>query len=65
MSWKPTRKWIAATITAAVGLALALLTGDPEVTDPEKVLIGTFIVQAVTSWLVPNESTPSGDGVPK
>lgn len=56
----PTRKWLAAQITAAVGVILMLVTGDPAVTDPEKVAIGTFIVQALTTYLVPNENTPGG-----
>ena len=58
--WIPTRKWIAAQITALVGLALMLLTGDSTITDPEKVAIGTYIVQAATTYLVPNEATPTG-----
>lgn len=56
----PTRKWIAAQITALVGVILMLVTGDTTVTDPEKVAIGTFIVQAVTTYLVPNDNTPGG-----
>jgi hypothetical protein len=56
----PTRKWVVAEVAALVGLAVMLLTGDATVTDPEKVAIGTFIVQAVTTWLTPNRNTPGG-----
>jgi hypothetical protein len=58
--WIPTRKWIAAQVTALVGVILMLVTGDTTVTDPEKVAIGTFVVQAVTTYLVPNQTTPTG-----
>jgi hypothetical protein len=62
---KPTRKWWAARITAAGALAVMLLTGDTEVTDPEIVAIIGFVVEGLVSWLVPNqENTPKGDGVP-
>ena len=63
-SLKPTRKWWAAFITGLVGLGVMLLTGDSAVTDPEKVAIGAFITERAVSWLVPNEETPTGDGVP-
>lgn len=59
-SLKPTRKWIAAQVTLGMGVVLMLVTGDPEISDPEKVAIGTFIAEAVVSWLVPNEDTPGG-----
>ena len=55
MTWVPTRKWIAATITAAVGLAVMLLTGDRgTVSDPEIVAIGTFVTQRAVAYLLPN-----------
>lgn len=56
----PTRKWVVAQVSAVVGLVLMLITGDPTITDPEKVAIGTFVVQAVATYLTPNEDTPGG-----
>lgn len=63
-SLKPTRKWWVAFVTGAVGLALMLLTGDSTITDPEKVAIGSFLTAQFAAWLLPNEATASGDGVP-
>lgn len=60
----PTKKWWAATATGAVGLAVMLLTGDSEITDPEIVALGTFASQRFVAWLVPNDKTASQDGVP-
>lgn len=50
----PSRKWFAAQFTMLVGLAVMFLTGDTTVTDSEIIATGTWLVQAVTSWLVPN-----------
>lgn len=62
---KPTRKWFAARITAVAAIAIMLLTGDSEVTDPEIVAIIGFIAESLASYVYPNEmSTPQGDGVP-
>ena len=64
-SWKPTRKWWAATVTGAIGLGVMLLTGDSEVTDPEIVAIGGYVAAQATAFFLPNqEGTPRGDGVP-
>jgi hypothetical protein len=60
----PTKKWWTATITGAAGLLVMLLTGDRTITDPEIVALITFAVQRGIAWLVPNDRTPSGDGVP-
>ena len=60
MSWKPTRKWWAAAVTGAVGLAVMLLTGDSEVTDPEIVAIGGYVSAQAAAYFLPNESTPGG-----
>lgn len=53
----PTNKWWAAFITGAVGLGVMLLTGDSEVTDPEKVAIGAFITERAVAWVTPNGVT--------
>jgi dienelactone hydrolase len=63
-SWLPTRKWLAAEATAAGTLAIMLLTGDSEVTDPETIAIVGFAVQAVTTWALPNRSERTEGGVP-
>lgn len=64
-SWKPTRKWWAATVTGVVGLIVMLLTGDNTVTDPEIVAIGGFVSAQAVAYFLPNqENTPRGDGVP-
>lgn len=64
MNWKPTQKWIASTVIGAVGLAVMLLTGDREhITDPEIIAIGTFVVQRVGAWLVPNSASDSARGL--
>lgn len=60
----PTKKWIVATVTGVVGLGLMLLTGDPTVTDPEKIALGTFLVQRVAAWAYPNAKTPGGVPIP-
>lgn len=56
----PTRKWWAAFGAGVIGLAVMLLTGDSEVTDPEKVAIGAFLSERLVAWLVPNEAGKSG-----
>lgn len=63
-SWLPTRKWLAAEATAAGTLAVMLLTGDSEVTDPEVIAIVGFVVQAFTTYWLPNKSDGSEGGVP-
>lgn len=55
MTWLPTHKWWAATVTAGGGLAVMLLTGDRSVSDPEVVACVTFVVQRAVAYLVPNE----------
>lgn len=51
---------MAAQVTAIGGLVIMLVTGDTTVTDPEKVAVATFVVQAITTYLVPNAVTPTG-----
>jgi hypothetical protein len=58
------RKWLAAEATAAGTLAIMLLTGDKTVTDPEVVAIVGFVVQAATTYFLPNRSTQTEGGVP-
>lgn len=64
MNWSavaPTTKWLVATLTGAVGLLVMLLTGDrSHVTDPEVIAIGTFLVQRIAAWVVPNSATDAG-----
>ena len=62
-SWVPTRKWLAQVVTGAIGLAVMLLTGDSEITDPEIVAIGSWLVAALASYIYPNEATATGTGV--
>jgi hypothetical protein len=63
-SWRPTRKWIAQTVTGAIALVVMLLTGDSALSDPEIVAVGGWASAAVAGYLLPNDSTESGDGVP-
>lgn len=56
----PTRKWWAATITAATGVTIAAFTGDGINTDEEKILVITFVLQRLLAYVTNNDSTPGG-----
>lgn len=56
---KPTRKWIAAQVVALGAIAIAAATTGTWDTEETVALIG-WAVQAATSYLVPNDSTPGG-----
>lgn len=61
-SWIPTRKWIAARVTALGGLAiLAVNTGS--FGSSEWIATITLVSEGVVAWLIPNQSTSEGDGV--
>ena len=53
-NWRPTRKWWAATVTGAVGLAVMFLTGDSAVTDPEVVAVGSYVSAQTVAYFLPN-----------
>jgi hypothetical protein len=56
---RPTRKWWAAQITGAGALALLWLATDGWDTEESVALVG-LLVQALTTWLVPNADTAGG-----
>lgn len=51
---RPSRKWVAATVTGAVGLAVMFLTGDSAVTDPEVVAVGSYVSAQTVAYFLPN-----------
>lgn len=61
-SWKPTRKWLAATLAALGSLALlAINSGFGE--EFQKAVVGVIVIQG-TAYLVPNDpgNPASGSG---
>lgn len=55
----PTRKWAVAQITALAAIATMYLTTGSWDIEESVALVG-LLVQAATTWLVPNEDTPGG-----
>ena len=62
-SLRPTNKWLAARVTAIVGVIILYITTD-NWDDEEWVAAVTLAGEAIVGYLLPNASTPSGDGVP-
>lgn len=59
----PTRKWIAARVTAIAGIVVLFITTD--VWDDEEWIATVILIsEGIVSYLLPNQETPSGDGVP-
>ncbi len=58
-SWRPTRKWIAATITALAAVAVLWVQQGEFSKGVAVALIGA-ISQAMVTYLVPNADTPGG-----
>jgi hypothetical protein len=58
-SWLPTRKWWAATVIALGAIATLWVTKGAFDRDVAIAAIAA-VVQAVTSYLVPNQDTPGG-----
>jgi hypothetical protein len=58
-SWMPTRKWWAATVIALGAIATVWVTKGAFDRDVAIALIAA-LVQAVTTYLVPNQDTPGG-----
>ncbi len=56
--WIPTRKWIAALVVAAAGVATSAVESGWDVTETK--LCIAVAVQAVVTYLLPNEPTPGG-----
>jgi hypothetical protein len=54
-TWLPTRKWWAATATAAGTVAVAAFTGNGIDTDQEKILVIGIVVQRVVAYFTPNK----------
>lgn len=68
-SWKPTAKWWSALGGILVALATEFfinpLDGQAMVwNDGEWKILAAGVIALVTAYIVPNQSTPSGDGVP-
>ena len=58
-SWMPTRKWWAATVIALGAIATVWVTKGAFDRDMAIALIAA-VVQAATTYLVPNQDTPGG-----
>jgi hypothetical protein len=58
-SWLPTRKWWAATVVALGAIATLWVTTGAFDRDVAIAVIGA-VVQAATTYLVPNQDTPGG-----
>jgi hypothetical protein len=58
-SWLPTRKWWAATVVALGAIATLWVTNGAFDRDVAIAAIAA-VVQAATSYLVPNQDTPGG-----
>jgi hypothetical protein len=58
-SWQPTRKWIAATVTALGAIAVLWIQAGSFSMAVGIALVGA-IVQALVTYLLPNENTPGG-----
>ena len=54
----PTRKWIAAQVVAAAGIATSAIDSGWDATETKLVI--AVLVQATVTWLLPNDSTPGG-----
>jgi hypothetical protein len=57
-SWVPTRKWFAAQAVAIAGIATSYVDSGWDATETK--LCIAVAVQAVVTYLLPNESTPGG-----
>lgn len=60
-SWTPTRKWLAAQVVALGALAASAIESGWD--DLETKLAIGIAVQAIVTYLLPNEKTPGGAGV--
>jgi hypothetical protein len=58
-SWQPTRKWIAATITALGAIAVLWIQAGSFSMAVGIALVGA-IVQALVTYVLPNDNTPGG-----
>lgn len=54
----PTRKWIAAQIVGAAGIATSAIDSGWDATESKLVI--ALLVQALVTWLLPNDPTPGG-----
>jgi hypothetical protein len=60
-SWRPTRKWLAATIGEAGTVVSAILISAPdEVTKAEWVVVVGLLVTRAVAYVLQNDSTPGG-----
>lgn len=60
----PTRKWWAAFVTSVAGFVVLWITAG-EFSKEVTVALVWMLVQAITTWLVPNQDTPGGVPVKK
>ena len=56
--WIPTRKWIAAQVVAAAGIATSAVDSGWDATETK--LCIAVVVQAIVTYLLPNDSAPGG-----
>ena len=64
-SWWPTKKWMAATVTAAGGILVTLSTTDWKFSTAMQGVIITFAVQRIVAYITPNDNTLGGIPVKK
>jgi hypothetical protein len=57
-SWLPTRKWLAAQAVALAGIATSYVDSGWDATETK--LCIAVAVQALVTYLLPNENTPGG-----
>lgn len=57
-SWLPTNKWLIAQLVALVGVATSALESGWD--DTETKLVIAWALQALATYLVPNDDTPGG-----
>ncbi len=56
-SWRPTRKWLAATVTAGVGLVTLFAQHGWHFDEHTTIATATIVGQRIISYLIPNEPT--------
>jgi hypothetical protein len=56
----PTRKWFVAQATAGGSLVIALIEAEWDFTNPLQIVAVGLVVEAFSTWLIPNANTPGG-----
>lgn len=59
-SWRPTRKWMAATVIAAAGYLTLMATHGWHLDEHTSIALITLLSERTVSFLLPNRKTPGG-----